>query len=191
MKFRLASLLAALAIAAPAGSAFAKEYTAAPPQKDAPPLVQRFPDIDKAKYAAPAWSGKVARDIANKKHDFRTRARDALKYARENPAEGVNFAGKYIIFSYGCGTGCISFNVIDAANGKIFDGLCITGYPIEDSWVNWGLKHDKSSTLLYVQGALDEGTDSVNVSGSGSFVFTFKDGKFHLLEHSPVVGIEE
>ena len=177
-----ASLLCALAVCA-ASPALAKEYTAAPPQKDAPPLEQRFPDIDKSRFAAPAWKGKVARDIADKKHSFRTRAREALKEARENPAEGVNFAGKYIIFSYGCGTGCISFNVIDAANGKIFDGLGISGYPVEDGWVDWELKHDKSSTLLYVQGGTEPGT--------GSFVFEFKDGKFKLLQHSPVVGIEE
>ncbi|MBQ6656288.1 MAG: hypothetical protein IJM64_03250 [Ottowia sp.] len=181
MKLHLASLALALAVAA--SPAFAKEYTAAPPQKDAPPLVQRFPAIDKAKYAAPAWSGKVARDIADKKHNFRTRARDALKYARENPAEGVNFAGKYIIFSYGCGTSCIAFNVIDAASGKIFDGLGISGYPVEEGWVDLNLKYEKSSTLLYVQGGIEQGT--------GSFVFEFKDGKFHLLQHSPVVGVEE
>lgn len=186
MKLHLAPL--ALALAFGSAAATAKEYTAAPPQKNAPPLEQRFAAIDKAKYAAPAWKGKIAADIADKKHSMRTRARNALKYAREN-ADGVNFAGRYIVFSFGCGTSCVGFEVIDAGSGKIHDGLAITGYPVEDGWVDLGLKYEKSSTLLYVQGSLDEGPDGA--SGTGSFAFEFKDGKFHLLQHSPVVGIEE
>ena len=71
MKLHLAPL--ALALAFGSAAALAKEYTAAPPQKNAPPLEQRFADIDKAKYAAPAWKGKIAADIADKKHSMRTK----------------------------------------------------------------------------------------------------------------------
>ncbi len=179
--FRTASLIVGLAVCV-ASPVFSREYSAAPPQKNAPPLAQRFAGIDAAKYKTPAWKGKIAADIANKKHSMRTRARNALKYACEN-TDGVNFAGQYILFSYGCGTSCIGFDVIDAASGKIYDGMGISGYGYEDGWVDLDLKYEKSSTLLYVQGGIEQ--------GNGSFAFEFKDGKFRLLQHSPVVGVEE
>ena len=44
---------------------------------------------------------------------FRTNLRDAAK-------EGVNFAGHYILTTWGCGTNCSKSAIIDARNGRVF-----------------------------------------------------------------------
>src|SRR5687768_4939658 len=44
---------------------------------------------------------------------FRTNLRNAAK-------EGVNFAGHYILTSWGCGTNCSQSAIIDARNGRVF-----------------------------------------------------------------------
>jgi hypothetical protein len=44
---------------------------------------------------------------------FRTNLRNAAK-------EGVNFAGHYILTTWGCGTNCTVSAIIDARNGRVF-----------------------------------------------------------------------
>jgi hypothetical protein len=44
---------------------------------------------------------------------FRTNLRNAAK-------EGVNFAGHYILTTWGCGTNCTQSAIIDARNGRVF-----------------------------------------------------------------------
>jgi hypothetical protein len=44
---------------------------------------------------------------------FRTNLRNAAK-------EGVNFAGHYILATWGCGTNCSQSAIIDARNGRVF-----------------------------------------------------------------------
>ncbi|HEX8772945.1 MAG TPA: hypothetical protein VF735_05020 [Pyrinomonadaceae bacterium] len=44
---------------------------------------------------------------------FRTNLRNAAK-------EGVNFAGHYILTTWGCGTNCAVSAIIDARNGNVF-----------------------------------------------------------------------
>jgi hypothetical protein len=44
---------------------------------------------------------------------FRTNLRNAAK-------EGINFAGHYILTTWGCGTNCSHSAIIDARNGRVF-----------------------------------------------------------------------
>lgn len=44
---------------------------------------------------------------------YRTNLRNAAK-------GGVNFAGRYIVASWGCGTNCSQGAIIDSSNGKVF-----------------------------------------------------------------------
>lgn len=44
---------------------------------------------------------------------FRTNLRNAAK-------EGVNFAGHFILVTWGCGTNCSQSAIIDARNGRVF-----------------------------------------------------------------------
>lgn len=53
---------------------------------------------------------------------------------REAQREGPNFAGRYTIAGWGCGTGCLDWGVIDSASGKVrFDaGIRTLQNPAED-----------------------------------------------------------
>ena len=46
-------------------------------------------------------------------NNYRTNLRNAAK-------EGVNFAGHYILTTWGCGTNCSQTAIIDARNGQVF-----------------------------------------------------------------------
>ncbi len=59
------------------------------------------------------YRGKNAQILPSKDtRTFKTRLREALK---ENP----NFAGHYIVTTWGCGTGCQVGAIIDARTGKV------------------------------------------------------------------------
>jgi hypothetical protein len=51
---------------------------------------------------------------------FRTNLRNAAK-------EGVNFAGHYILTTWGCGTNCSQSAIIDARNGRVFFPRILAG----------------------------------------------------------------
>jgi hypothetical protein len=85
---------------------------------DVPDTAPRFEDYPAAKVAIAHpppvdVSGKDARE-------FRTRLREAAK-------RGADFAGHYTIASWGCGTGCLGWAVIDQKTGKVTfaDGMTI------------------------------------------------------------------
>jgi hypothetical protein len=67
-------------------------------------------------YAAKAESIKNVK-VNLKSHKnanmFRTNLRNAAK-------EGVNFAGHFILTTWGCGTNCSQSAIIDARNGRVF-----------------------------------------------------------------------
>jgi len=68
------------------------------------------------------YDGKIA-DPDFKSNPKAKNYRTAIKYAVENAREkGINFSGHYIICSWGCGSPCQTFVIIDAINGKIYDG---------------------------------------------------------------------
>jgi len=67
-------------------------------------------------YAARVEKTKSVRvNLKSHKHanSYRTNLRNAAK-------EGVNFAGHYILTTWGCGTNCSQSAIIDARNGRVF-----------------------------------------------------------------------
>ena len=46
-------------------------------------------------------------------HNYRTRL-------REGAAEGPNFAGRYTVVIWGCGTGCAQMGVVDSKTGRVY-----------------------------------------------------------------------
>jgi len=63
------------------------------------------------------YTGKLAEpDFTNnpKALRFKTRIKETCK-------KGINFAGHYTIVSYGCGTSCESYKIVDRINGKIIN----------------------------------------------------------------------
>ena len=81
---------------------------------------------------------------------------------REGLAQGVNFAGHYVVVEWGCGTGCSSFVIVDAITGTVYDPpFRWTDFhqPPKDSDVQWWcfpdrVNYRKESRLLVVEGCL-------------------------------------
>jgi hypothetical protein len=107
--------------------------------------------------AGEAYQGSVHPPILSTPLDnrFRTAIKDGV-------AKGVNFAGHYIIVTWGCGIGCQSFVIVDAKTGKVYDpAFAEVGYhfPVPGLKVDWWCYSDllnfrKDSNLLVVQGCL-------------------------------------
>ena len=79
---------------------------------------------------------------------FRTNLRNAAK-------EGVNFAGHYVLTTWGCGTNCSQSAIIDARNGRVFfpdqlegDGVGFCDLPDETE----PIVHKANSRLLILSG---------------------------------------
>ena len=68
---------------------------------------------------------------------FRTNLKNALK-------DGVNFAGHYILTTWGCGTNCSDSAIIDARSGKVF-------FPKELEGAGFGFceLNDETEPLVY------------------------------------------
>lgn len=80
-------------------------------ESDIPPDAPRF-----EAYAVKPYTGANAvPDLGSdpRSRRYRTQLR---RWAREKP----NFAGHYILATWGCGTGCTELAVIDAVTGKVF-----------------------------------------------------------------------
>jgi hypothetical protein len=75
------------------------------------------PDFTQFPVTGPKFSGKPAPPVLKTAYQrtFRTRI-------RESSADGPNFAGHFTVAEWGCGAGCVSVVVIDAATGAIYNG---------------------------------------------------------------------
>lgn len=74
------------------------------------PNFEQFPSTE-------TFSGKPAAPV------FQTAGQRKFRtMIREGAAKGPNFAGRYTIADWGCGAGCVSIAVIDAKDGKVYDG---------------------------------------------------------------------
>ena len=78
---------------------------------DVPTDAPRFEDYPAKRYTGPNAVPDVLSDPRSR--SYRTQLRG---WATEKP----NFAGHYILATWGCGTGCTQIAVIDAASGKVF-----------------------------------------------------------------------
>jgi hypothetical protein len=63
------------------------------------------------------YSGKLAAPLLKTATERRFRTT-----IREGAAKGPNFAGHYTIADWGCGAGCVSIAVVDAKDGRVFQG---------------------------------------------------------------------
>ena len=75
------------------------------------------PAFDQYRVTEPGFSGKPAPPVIKTAEDrrFRTRIREAA-------AGGPNFAGHFTVAEWGCGAGCVSLAIIDAATGSVYRG---------------------------------------------------------------------
>ncbi|HEX8282612.1 MAG TPA: hypothetical protein VF588_04625 [Pyrinomonadaceae bacterium] len=135
MKTRL--LFAALWVCISAGAAVAQDGAA-----------PRFQD-----YAAPAYKGRAAalKLTTPQARGYRTRLREGAR-------RPVNFAGRYKLHTWSCGTGCLQTAFIDAKTGAVFfpaelDGFIACFYdpkPVDD--LEEALQFQKGSRLIVMSG---------------------------------------
>jgi hypothetical protein len=94
----------------------------------------------------------TAKDMNFKSHKdakmFRTNLRKSLK-------EGVNFAGRFIVSSWGCGTSCMESAIIDAKTGNVFFPVELRGSSFGEGEVSQGddsVIFKKNSRLFIING---------------------------------------
>ena len=104
-------------------------------------------------YPAPAYRGRVAavKLTTPLARGYRTRLREGAR-------RGVNFAGRYKLHTWSCGTGCLQAAFIDAATGAVFFPRELNGFiacyyePGEVKDLGEALKFERGSRLLVVSG---------------------------------------
>ncbi|SFE03135.1 hypothetical protein [Paracidovorax konjaci] len=109
-------------------------------------------------------------DLANaESRAYATQLRRAAK-------EPVNFAGHYVLASWGCGAGCVTGGVIDARTGSVtLLPFTVSDWPLD---VTEPLAFRKNSCILVVQGSRNE-------TGGGTHFYAFRQGEFQWLKSLP------
>ncbi|SHF52997.1 Lipocalin-like [Mariniphaga anaerophila] len=86
-------------------------------------------------------------DTAKQEVDLESNAR-AKRFktviSQEYNSSPVNFAGHYVVITWGCGSGCIEGVMVDSRNGKVYNLPTKKGY----SDVGNSVEHYKNSVLL-------------------------------------------
>jgi len=135
----------------------------------------RRPEVDCARTprfddfpADGAFSGKAAkvRLVSADDKEYATRIREA---SHQKP----NFAGHYVLASWGCGASCLPSVAIDAKTGHVrwvpFTVCCW------DVNVQEPIEFRRDSRLIVVHGSRNE-------SGSGTYYYALDKGQFKLIK---------
>lgn len=140
-----------------------------------------LPDFSLYHVAAEIYKGKPARPRIRTPYQkqFRTCIRESMD-------QGVNFAGHYIVATWGCGSGCMQFAVTDAISGRVYDP------PMKSVAFHYGPDADHGpqkypdmvnvkpdSVLLVIEGCADEG------QRCGRFYYLFNSDVFALIHFDP------
>jgi hypothetical protein len=128
---------------------------------------------------------------------YRTRIREGVskgegvwRDGQEQP--GPNFAGHYIIISFGCGSPCELNAIVDAATGKIYNppisqGLQLPGIAPGDpepcpQWGQANVKFHLNSKLMTVEANTDWPADKRNYR----HYFLWENNQWKLLQKVPI-----
>lgn len=111
----------------------------------------------------------------------------------EQSSEGPNFAGHYTVATWGCGTECQGFAIIDAITGEI-----VEYEPSIDHQVSEGLSHSLDSNLLVLNPKSDNQEYLDSIKGSSVSEMVANDFEAHkariyyqLLENKDEVYLHE
>jgi hypothetical protein len=116
--------------------------------------------------------------VATKKSSVlpKTTSADATPYISQlNSAarQPINFAGHYILATWGCGSGCVMGGAIDTVTGRVVMlPFTVSNWPLQ---VVEPLAFQKDSALLVIQGSRNE-------QGSGIHYYQFDGSQFKLLK---------
>lgn len=115
---------------------------------------------------------------------FRTRLREALKGE-------VNFAGRYIITGWGCGTGCSHSAIIDAKTGRVYFpdellGVSAAYGDLPDDYEVYSYRKD--SRLLIIRGKPGPDVENARNRKQGTYYFEWRANRLRLLRFVPDPG---
>ena len=124
---------------------------------------------------------------------FRTRIRNAVLKGEGVVADseskrlltkpGTNFAGKYVVVMWGCGSQCVMMAIVDAETGSVYDPpLSGTGtelfVPLDDL-SNMETAFRRDSSLMILRNACRDFKDR---RSCGTYYFNWKDNRFELVK---------
>jgi len=150
--------------------------------------VPRFEDFP----VSSDWKGPSARPLFVRQEllpdgDDRYRGSVAL-----DVEAGPNFAGRYTIARWSCGTDCISMIVVDAKTGALyrsvpFGELVTSGNPDSKDHRYAGLSFRTNSRLLVVEGCFDPDTkDPVGRINCNRSYYVWRADRFQRLDSIPL-----
>lgn len=104
---------------------------------------------------------------------------------RQATAKGPNFAGRYTVAEWGCGTGCEQIAVVDTQSGHVYDGpagispkgALYLGPNVEED--KTGIFYSPNSSLFIVVGC-------PNYKKCGSYYYHWNGTQFKLLRQIPM-----
>ena len=112
---------------------------------------------------------------------FRTRIREGAR-------KGPNFAGRYTIVKWGCGSGCISFAVVSAISGQPYYPVpfAALGIPFQGTVSGRsykGLEYRLNSSLLIADGCPEDAdsTDANFEKNCGTRYYNWERNRFVLI----------
>lgn len=116
---------------------------------------------------------------------FRTRLREAIATGE------VNFAGRYIITGWGCGTGCSQMAIIDAKTGRVhlpdeLAGVSAWFGALDDDYEVYSYKKD--SRLLIVRGTPGPMNDGDSAQEAGTYYYEWRANRLRLIKFVPEKG---
>lgn len=125
-------------------------------------------------YPVEIYNGSGHSVVLNKETRlFKTRFKEAGK-------SSVNFAGKYVMSSVGCGTACVSYFYVDKKSGM----TSFVPENLQPDYNDMECENEvyyKPNSRLFVISSVLSGVCSVAY-------YEFLDGKFKLIETQPFVG---
>lgn len=130
--------------------------------KAAPPL--HFSDYPITEH----YTGPTTKPILAKKQDkeFRTKLQAAAR-------QGPNFAGHYIVTTFGCGSSCVMGAIINAKNGMV-TWIPFTVCCGDDADPAPPIDFRPDSALMIIKGMRNE-------RDNGTFYYLLRKGRLHLL----------
>lgn len=109
---------------------------------------------------------------------FRTRLREALKGQ-------VNFAGRFILTGWGCGTGCSHGAVIDGKTGRVFFPDELAGVAGYDGPEGETFTFRKNSRLLILRGTPGPDIEGAPERKQGIYYYEWRANRFRLIKFVP------
>ncbi|MGE3757545.1 MAG: hypothetical protein AB7H97_07310 [Pseudobdellovibrionaceae bacterium] len=113
---------------------------------------------------------------------FRTRLREAIK-------GDVNFAGRYILTGWGCGTGCSYSAIIDARTGRVYFpdellGVSVWFGSMSDDFPET-YTYRKNSRLLVIRGTPGPMKDGDSAQKQGTYYYEWRANRLRLIKFIP------